>query len=65
MGRQVAQVAWDYLAGNKYPKKVLVPVFPISVETMKYYSGWKGKLPGKVILPWNKKRWSGKVERVY
>ena len=34
MGRQVAQVAWDYLAGNKYPKKVLVPVFPISVETI-------------------------------
>lgn len=54
LGRQSMKVAWKILNKEKYPKKILVPTFPITLETLKYYPGWNGKIPKGFEKPWLK-----------
>ena len=54
IGRQSMTVAWKILKGEKYPKKILVPTFPIVNSTVKSYPGWLGKIPNKFEKSWKK-----------
>lgn len=54
LGRQSMQVAWKILKGEKYPKKILVPTFPIVKSTVDHYPGWLGKIPKKFEKSWKK-----------
>ncbi len=52
IGKQSARLAIEYLLGKKIPKKLLVPTFPVTSETLSIYDGWKADMP----LPF-KKSW--------
>jgi len=52
MGRKSMSVAYDKILGKKIPKKILIPTFPITKETMKRYPGWMGKVPKSFEKPW-------------
>ncbi|AZZ36643.1 sugar ABC transporter substrate-binding protein [Bdellovibrio sp. qaytius] len=54
LGRQSMSVAWKILKGEKYPKKILVPTFPIVKSTANIYPGWLGKIPNKFEKSWKK-----------
>lgn len=54
IGRQSMSVAWKILKGEKYPKKILVPTFPIVKATVNIYPGWLGKIPDKFEKSWKK-----------
>lgn len=54
LGRQSMSVAWKILKGEKYPKKILVPTFPIVKSTVGLYPGWMGRIPDKFEKPWKK-----------
>ncbi|WP_409480154.1 sugar ABC transporter substrate-binding protein [Pseudobdellovibrio sp. HCB154] len=54
LGRQSMSVAWKILKGEKYPKKILVPTFPIVKSTVGFYPGWLGKIPNKFEKAWKK-----------
>lgn len=54
LGRQSMNVAWKILKGEKYPKKILVPTFPIVKSTVDIYPGWLGKIPNKFEKSWKK-----------
>ncbi len=58
IGRQSAKKAYDFLEGRKISKKVLVPTFPVTQETLKLYSGWSGEIPKSFKKPWKESsRW--------
>lgn len=54
IGRQSMSVGWKILKGQKYPKKILVPTYPITRETVGRYPGWLGKIPKSFEKPWKK-----------
>jgi ribose transport system substrate-binding protein len=54
IGRQSMKVAYDKLLGKEIPKKILIPTFPITKETMKLYPGWMGRVPKSFEKPWKK-----------
>lgn len=54
IGRQSMGVGWKILQNKKYPKKILVPTYPIIRETLKFYPGWMGKIPESFEKPWKK-----------
>jgi len=53
LGAEALQAAYALLNGEKTPYHALVPVFPITKETVKQYPGWEGPIP-----PTFKKTWS-------
>lgn len=63
IGRQALKKAIDYLNGKEIPKKVLIPTFPITKETRKFYPGWSGTIPREFYLPWKqKKKWDASLK---
>lgn len=63
IGRQSIAAAYSYLLGKPIPRKILIPTFPITRETLKRYPGWKGKIPKRFIKPWAKKSyWNNKFK---
>lgn len=54
IGRKSMSVAYDKLMGKKVPKKILIPTFPITKETMSRYTGWMGAVPMSFEKPWKK-----------
>jgi len=42
LGAEAMQAAWDLLGGTELPPIMLLPVFPITVETQDLYEGWYG-----------------------
>jgi ribose transport system substrate-binding protein len=67
IGRQSMVTAYSYLQGKKVAKKILIPTFPITKETIKRYPGWLGQVPKAFLKPWikNKKSfWDNKYKRV-
>lgn len=54
LGRQSMSVAWKILKGEKHPKKILVPTFPVVKTTINFYPGWMGKIPTKFEKSWKK-----------
>ncbi|MFT6630236.1 MAG: ribose transport system substrate-binding protein [Bacteriovoracaceae bacterium] len=67
IGRESLNTAYSFLKGNKVAKKILIPTFPITKETIKKYPGWMGKVPGTFLKPWIKNRksfWNNKYKRI-
>lgn len=54
LGRQSMKVGWKILKGKKFPKKILVPTFPVTKSTLEKYPGWMGKVPDTFEKPWKK-----------
>lgn len=52
IGRESAKQAANLLQGKSVAKKVLVPTFPITKETINLYPGWLGRVPKSFTKPW-------------
>lgn len=52
LGAEAMKTAYAVAQGQSVPKQVLVPVFPITVETMARYPGWLGPIPPAFNKPW-------------
>lgn len=64
LGAEAFRAACSILEGRKTPYHALVPVFPITRETLGRYPGWKGPVPADFTKPWASKDpvWSGKLK---
>lgn len=63
LGGESFKVCWSLLQGGKAPRQVLVPVFPITKETLTLYPGWSGPIPQPFSKPWpaKEKLWTGQL----
>lgn len=63
LGEEAMQAGYDILQGKKVPYHALVPVFPITRETLSQYPGWKGPIPETINKSWTSlgKEWSGNL----
>ncbi len=52
MGAVALRTAYDKLEGKKIPKEILIPVFPVTKETISLYPGWLGPIPSNFKKPW-------------
>lgn len=52
MGGVALRSLYDVLGGKKVGKQILIPVFPITAETISRYPGWLGPIPAKFKKPW-------------
>ena len=66
LGAEAFRTACSILAKKKVPYHALVPVFPVTRETLNRYPGWKGPIPADFTKPWPSKepQWSGKLKVV-
>jgi len=62
LGAEAMKVAYEVLKGQSVPPKILIPVFPITQETLDIYPGWMGPIPEKFEKPWHSDQptWLGK-----
>ncbi|MFV5212114.1 sugar ABC transporter substrate-binding protein [Azonexus caeni] len=63
LGAEAMRVAYAVLRKQPVARHVLVPVFPVTRETVDRYPGWQGPLPQAFEKPWpaNQRSWSGKI----
>lgn len=63
LGAEAMRTAYYILRGEKPPYHALIPVFPVTKETINKYSGWQGPVSGNFIKPWksNKPEWSNSL----
>ena len=52
LGAEALKAAYALLNGEKTPYHTVVPVFPITKETLIKYPGWMGPIPGTFSKPW-------------
>jgi len=52
LGAEAMTRAWDLLLGRDVPAVVLLPVYPITVETQAGYGGWYADIPAGFTKPW-------------
>lgn len=52
LGAEAIKAGYAILCGEKPPFHALVPVFPITVETLAMYKGWSGPVAADFIKPW-------------
>lgn len=64
LGAEAMKTAYDFLTGGNPPYHALVPVFPVTKETLKIYPGWNGPIPGVFTKPWKSDSplWSGDMK---
>ncbi|EQC44280.1 sugar ABC transporter substrate-binding protein [Bacteriovorax sp. Seq25_V] len=60
LGAKSFEILFNYLHGKSIPTKVLVPVFPITKDTVKDYPGWDGEIPRPFKKPWKNEYWNNK-----
>lgn len=65
LGRETMKVAEQILRGKEVPKQILIPVFPITVETEALYHGWNSKIPEPFDKSWKSDtvRWKWKLKQ--
>lgn len=63
LGAEAMKAAYELLTGASPPFHALVPVFPVTRETMNRYPGWLGPIPAGFKKPWRSKhpRWDGNL----
>lgn len=66
LGAEAMKAAYSVLLGEKVPYHALVPVFPITRETLNLYPGWNGQIPADFKKPWKSSSplWRGKISIV-
>lgn len=66
LGAEALKAAYAIATGKSTPKQVLVPVFPITRETLSRYPGWGGPIPQKFTKPWaaNNPVWEGALTSI-
>mgnify|MGYP000861571139 CR=1 FL=1 len=52
LGAEALKAAYAVARGESVPKRLLVPVFPVTAETLASYPGWLGPIPGAFRKPW-------------
>ncbi|NWF67095.1 MAG: substrate-binding domain-containing protein [Campylobacterales bacterium] len=52
LGAEAIALAYKKLNGETIAKQVLIPVFPITKETMELYHGWLSEFPKPFKKPW-------------
>ncbi len=63
LGAEAIKAGYAVLCGEKTPFHALVPVFPITVETLNMYQGWSGPMADNFIKPWKSTspEWQGSL----
>ncbi|MDA8136577.1 MAG: substrate-binding domain-containing protein [Desulfobacteraceae bacterium] len=63
LGAEAIKAGYAILCGEKPPFHALVPVFPITVETLAMYKGWSGPVAADFIKPWKSAtpEWKGSL----
>ncbi len=63
LGAEAIKAAYEILTGGKPPHHSLVPVFPVTRETMNLYPGWNGPIPKRFKKPWKAgtAEWNGSM----
>ena len=66
LGAEAMRAAYAILQGEKTPFHALVPVFPITLETLKMYQGWSGPVAEHFVKPWESAfpEWHGTLKVV-
>ncbi len=66
LGGEAMKAAYALLTGGKPPAHALVPVFPITRETVGRYPGWQGPIPAPFTKPWKSTQptWRGALRTV-
>lgn len=61
LGAEAMKTGYRVLQGETVPPKTLIPVFPITRETLGRYDGWTGSVPEPFEKPWpsTDATWSG------
>ncbi len=52
LGAEAMRAAYAVARKQSVPRQVLVPVFPITAETLANYPGWLGPIPASFRKPW-------------
>ena len=63
LGAETMRVAYKLLCGKEIAKEILIPVFPITRETVDMYKGWTAPIPQPFEKPWhsNTPQWCGDI----
>lgn len=66
LGAHALKAAYGVATGTAVHRHQLVPVFPVTTETMKRYPGWLGPLPISFTKPWPSRfpKWQGDIRNV-
>lgn len=66
LGATAVKTAYAVARGQKVAAQILVPVFPITAETLARYPGWLGPVPARFEKPWPAKQrmWRGDLTEV-
>ncbi|MDD5167337.1 MAG: sugar ABC transporter substrate-binding protein [Syntrophales bacterium] len=56
LGAEAMKAAYALLTGSTPPFHALVPVFPVTRETLDRYPGWQGPIPAPFKKPWKCKQ---------
>lgn len=66
LGAEAMRAAYSILNGQKPVYHALIPVFPITRETLEQYPGWAGPIPMEFTKPWTSRepKWSGALSIV-
>lgn len=61
LGAAAMKAAYDVARDKPVARQILVPVFPITTETLDRYPGWQGPIPPSFRKPWTAKQpiWQG------
>lgn len=64
LGAQALATAYQIAQGKQVVRHQLIPVFPITRETMARYPGWLGPIPKPFTKPWPSKQpqWNGTIQ---
>jgi ribose transport system substrate-binding protein len=52
MGAEALRATLAVLAGETRDEPILIPTFPITLETLARYTGWLGPIPPSFVKPW-------------
>ena len=65
LGAESMKAAYRILRGESIEPHLLVPVFPITRETVERFPGWRGPIPDRLEKPWPSKEpvWKGVLNK--
>jgi ribose transport system substrate-binding protein len=64
LGAEALKTAYAVAQGKAVPGQILVPVFPVTRETLNRYPGWLGPIPAAFTKPWKAREpdWAGHLK---